>query len=141
MANKNLTKGFNFVFTVDGSIVGGQQKVDLKWDGEVKETTSSEDGEWKSFQPCGGKGFTANLDAFFLKDTDSSRGLSFFMNCFLTNASIGFKFQNTDASYGDYYTGVAYVGPPSMSNVGANTEFVAYSIPITATGPVAQVAG
>jgi hypothetical protein len=126
-------KGSDFMFYADGSVIGTAKTFEYTLSGNFAETTLLEDGDWDSFLPCGGKKLEGTMDSLIMRDTDSSMGLRYFLNCWYNDVSIAGQYKPIDASGCPYITTAVWVSDIKVSNPG-NKDFMAFSVSIKGTG-------
>lgn len=111
--------------------LGGQKSFDYTLKSELVDTTCTEDGDWTSFLPVGGKVFSATLDQFLTNDTSS---FNYLQNCWLNDTSVGISIKPTTASDTSTWNGAVWVNDIKISGAGKNKEMISASMTLQGTG-------
>lgn len=122
-------KGTDLGFYVgDASgVIAGQKSFDYSLTNSYAETTSIDDGAWASYLPVGGKEFAANLDAFYIRDADSSYGPKYFLNAWFNDVSINIRYRPITGA-DCYITGFVWVSDFKVSGAGNTKDVISYAV-------------
>jgi len=124
--------GTDFSFIADSSAIAYAKTFEYTLTGNYAESTTLNDGKWDSYVPAGGKNFEGSLESFVMRDTDSSRGFNYFLNCWFNDVSIAVQYKPVTGS-DDYITGAVFVSDIKVANPG-NKDLVTYSASLKGCG-------
>lgn len=121
---------------LDSSIVGYAESFDYQIDRNVIPIETLDGGEWETGIQYG-KTFSGNVNGLFCRTVgDSSRGITYLMNHFITsNASLAVEFKPDGITSNQYTKVNVFLTSLKVNNPG-NKSFVTYSATMQGCGPV-----
>lgn len=133
----NPILGQDYKVWVDTSIMAFAQSFEYSMDKKEIDTSNIDSDNWDTFL-LGSKGWTASMNAIYSRKLDSSRGLDYLLDAWLTSdASMSISFKPTATSQ-SYVTGGAMLTSLKVNN-GGRDNLVSYSATWKGIGPLTKL--